>query len=155
MDRLLCVIVFFDTYEWTVRCPGRPVCVRWRGGRGPSPAVWVRPCHHPQHQPAHQLFYRSVCMSRSQGADPPPSMRGKAGRNYWNEEITPLLPTGIGEQFSQTICIKFNTCSALAPMWTPPINESAELTRGALVNSVLWVRGAEPFPLDTLNYCSS
>ncbi len=29
--------------------------------------------------------------------------RGKAGRNHLNEEITPLLPTGIGKQYSQTI----------------------------------------------------
>ena len=35
-----------------------------------------------------------------QGADPPPpsSTRGKAGRNHLNEEITPLLPTEIGER---------------------------------------------------------
>ncbi len=41
----------------------------------------------------------------SQGADPHPlsSARGKAGRNHLNEEITPLLLTGIGERFSQTI----------------------------------------------------
>ncbi len=28
--------------------------------------------------------------------------------------------------------IKFKTCSALVPIWTPPINESAELTQGTL-----------------------
>ncbi len=33
----------------------------------------------------------------------PSSTRGKAGRNNWNEEFTPLLPTGIGERLSQTI----------------------------------------------------
>ncbi len=27
----------------------------------------------------------------------------KAGSNHFNEEITPLLPTGIGERSSQTI----------------------------------------------------
>jgi hypothetical protein len=27
----------------------------------------------------------------------------KTGKNHLNEEITPLLPTGIGERFSQTI----------------------------------------------------
>jgi len=37
------------------------------------------------------------------GCLPRPSTRGKAGRNQWNEEITPLLLTGIGERFSQTI----------------------------------------------------
>jgi len=34
---------------------------------------------------------------------PPSSTLGKAGRNHLNEEITPLLPTGIGERFSHTI----------------------------------------------------
>ncbi len=35
---------------------------------------------------------------------PPPPLRvAKAGRNHLNEEITPLLPTGIGERYSQTI----------------------------------------------------
>ncbi len=57
----------------------------------------------------------------------PSSMRGKSGRNHLNEVITSLLPSGI-----QPNHIKFRTCSALAPMWTPPINESAELTQGAL-----------------------
>jgi hypothetical protein len=33
----------------------------------------------------------------------PSSTRGKAGRNRLNEEITPLLPTRIGERYSQTI----------------------------------------------------
>jgi hypothetical protein len=49
-----------------------------------------------------------------QGADPP-STRIKEGRNHLNEEITSLLPTGIGERLSQTI-LNFRTCSALAPM---------------------------------------
>ncbi len=34
---------------------------------------------------------------------PPSSTRGKAGRNQLKEEITPLLPTGKAERFSQTI----------------------------------------------------
>jgi hypothetical protein len=35
---------------------------------------------------------------------PPPPLRvAKTGENNLNEEITPLLPTGIGERFSQTI----------------------------------------------------
>jgi hypothetical protein len=61
---------------------------------------------------------------KSQGADPhsPSSTQGKAGRNHLNEEIIPLLPTAIGELYSLTI----------APMWTPSINESAELTQSAL-----------------------
>jgi hypothetical protein len=41
-----------------------------------------------------------------QGADspPPPSIRvDKKSKNHLNEEITHVLPTGIGERFSQTI----------------------------------------------------
>jgi hypothetical protein len=43
--------------------------------------------------------------ARPQGTDPnpPSSTRGKAGRNNLNEEITPLLPTEIGERYNQTI----------------------------------------------------
>jgi hypothetical protein len=63
-----------------------------------------------------------------QGADPslPPLHVATAGKNYLNEEITPLLPTGIGREDH------IRTCSALAPMWIPPINQSAELTQGSL-----------------------
>jgi hypothetical protein len=32
----------------------------------------------------------------------PFSTQGKADRNHLNEGITPLLPAGIGEQYSQT-----------------------------------------------------
>jgi hypothetical protein len=41
----------------------------------------------------------------AQGADPPPFLRrvAKADKNHLNEEITPLLPTVIGELYSQTI----------------------------------------------------
>jgi hypothetical protein len=41
----------------------------------------------------------------TQGADPlPPSSKvAKAGRNHLNEQIAPLLPTGIGERYSQII----------------------------------------------------
>jgi hypothetical protein len=42
---------------------------------------------------------------------PPPLHAGTAGRNPLNEEITPLLPTGIGERYCQTIS-NFRTCSA-------------------------------------------
>jgi hypothetical protein len=39
------------------------------------------------------------------GCRPPPPFLcvAKAGRNHLNEEIVPLLPTGIGEGYSQTI----------------------------------------------------
>jgi hypothetical protein len=51
-------------------------------------------------------FISTTYILMIQGADPlpPPRRVAKAGRNYLNEEIiTPLLPTGIGEQYSQTI----------------------------------------------------
>ncbi len=66
-------------------------------------------------------------------ADPPspPSTRGKAGKNQLNEEITPPPPLWDRREI-QPNHIKFRTCSALAPMWTPSINGSAELTHGAL-----------------------
>ncbi len=83
------------------------------------------------------LFLR--CRESPQGADPHPSFlyaREGARRNHLKEEITPLLPTGIGERRAiQPYHIKFRTCIALAPMRTPPINESAELTQGALYSS--------------------
>jgi hypothetical protein len=42
----------------------------------------------------------------SQEADPPPPLQvAMAGKNHLNEEITPLLPTGIGERYCQTISI--------------------------------------------------
>jgi hypothetical protein len=34
---------------------------------------------------------------------PVPVRVAKTGKNHLNEEITPLLPTGIGERYSQTI----------------------------------------------------
>jgi hypothetical protein len=48
---------------------------------------------------------------------PLPQRVAKASRNHLNEEITPLLPTGMGERCSQTIS---NLGRA---MGTPPINE--------------------------------
>jgi hypothetical protein len=47
-------------------------------------------------------------MYRPQGADPPPLpalplREVKAGKNHFNKEITPFLPTGIGEQYRQII----------------------------------------------------
>ncbi len=74
---------------------------------------------------------------------PPPPPVATAGKNHLKEEITPLLPTGIGELYSQTQNhFKFRTGSVLAPMWTPPINESAEPTLGALL--LIHYSGAYP-----------
>ncbi len=76
-----------------------------------------------------------TCGAHPQGADPPPTplpLRvAKAGRNNLNNEITPLLlPTGIGERYSQTIsCADVNS----------PVNESGKLTQGpSIVSSLLW-----------------
>ncbi len=73
-----------------------------------------------------------------QGADslPPlsPLRVAKSGKIIWMR--TPLLPTGNGERFSQTIS-NLGHAALMALMWTPPINVSAELTRWApLVNSL-------------------
>ncbi len=62
------------------------------------------------------------------------SLPPSSGKNHLNEEITPLLPTGIGERFSQTIS---NLGHAALLRRCPHINESAELTGGPLVNSLL------------------
>ncbi len=60
-----------------------------------------------------------VCRShRVPTPSPLPLYVTMVDRNHLNEEITPLLPTGIGEWYSQTIS-KFRSCSALAPLWTP------------------------------------
>ncbi len=54
----------------------------------------------------------------------PPLREGRQVEISWTRKLPPssLLPNHI----------KFRTCSALAPMWTPPINESAELVQGVL-----------------------
>ncbi len=79
---------------------------------------------------------------------PPPLSQGvaKAGRNHLNEEFKPLLPTGIGERYSQTISnFGHAWCSALAPMWTPLLRGGKCWTNsgGPLVNSLLWVHHRE------------
>ncbi len=48
-----------------------------------------------------------------------PSTRGKAGRNHLNEEINPLLPTGIGERFRQTMS-KLGHAALLRQCESPP-----------------------------------
>jgi hypothetical protein len=62
---------------------------------------------------------------------PLPLLVAKAGSNHLNKEITPLLPTRIGEQYSQTIsnlgqAALFHQCEF-------PYKRNAELTQGALV----------------------
>jgi hypothetical protein len=45
----------------------------------------------------------TVLYHRVPTPSPLPLRVAKAGTNRLNKEITPLLPTGIGEQYSQTI----------------------------------------------------
>ncbi len=61
---------------------------------------------------------------------PPSSTRGKTGRNHLNEEISCPLPHW-DRRAIQPNHIKSKTCRDLGPMWTPPIHESAELTRAS------------------------
>ncbi len=75
-------------------------------------------------------LWRSPTGCRPPPPTPLPLRVAKAGRNNLNNEITPLLPTWIGERYSQTIsCADVNS----------PVNESAELTQGpSIVSSLLW-----------------
>jgi hypothetical protein len=45
---------------------------------------------------------RIMVLMKGSGSRRPKNLR-KTGKNHLNEEITPLLLTGIGERFSQTI----------------------------------------------------
>ncbi len=76
---------------------------------------------------------RSLSGPTSQAADwPPPPTRSEAGRNHFHEEIFYPPPPHWDRRAILPNHTKFRTCSVLAPMWTPPINDSAELTQGAL-----------------------
>ncbi len=72
------------------------------------------------------------------GCRPPlSSTRGKAGRNKLNEEITPLLPTGIGERCSQTMS-NLGHASLLRLCELPLyVRKCWTNSGGPLVNSVL------------------
>jgi hypothetical protein len=81
---------------------------------------------------------REAHSHRALTPSPSPLRVAKTGKNHLNEESTPLLPTGIGERFSQTI--ENLGHAALLRRCELPLNENAELTRGALypvVNSLL------------------
>jgi hypothetical protein len=60
---------------------------------------------------------------------PLPPREGRQVQILFNKEITPLLPTGIGERFSQTIS-NLGHAALLRQSELPPINESTELTQG-------------------------
>jgi hypothetical protein len=60
---------------------------------------------------------------------PPSPTRSEAGKNNFNEEITPPHPHWERRAILPNH-IKFRTFSALAPMRTPPINEVLNYRRG-------------------------
>jgi hypothetical protein len=80
------------------------------------------------------------CFVRPPMIPPLPLHVATAGKNHLKEEISnyPAPPHRERRAILPNL-IKFRTSSVLAPMWTPPFNKSAKLTRGApLVNSLLW-----------------
>ncbi len=86
-----------------------------------------------------------------QGGDPdrppPPALprsAGKAGRIHLNEINFPLLPTGRGERYSQTLS---NLCQAelLRRCELLPISESAELTQWSLLQCS-WIIDCDLLP---------
>ncbi len=58
---------------------------------------------------------------------------------FLNEEIIPLAPHHLIRRAIQPNHIKFRTCTALAPMWTPLINET------------LWTKSGDPLHTLTPN----
>jgi hypothetical protein len=48
-------------------------------------------------------YYSQPVSHRAPTPSPPPLRVAKTGENHLNEEITPLIPTGIDERFRQTI----------------------------------------------------
>ncbi len=59
-----------------------------------------------------------------------PRREGRQVEIIWTRKLSPSSPSE--QRAIQPNNIKIRTRKALAPMWTPPINESAKLTRGAL-----------------------
>ncbi len=86
-------------------------------------------------------------LNRNSGSPPPTSTRGKTGRNQLNEEITPLLPTGIGQRFIQNIS-NLGHAALLRRYELPYKRKCWTNSGGPLVNSVLWGSNG------TIKYCS-
>ncbi len=67
----------------------------------------ISPVHFPRKNAIKCLFPGTTNTERHYMVpNPPPPLPlrvAKAGTNHLNEESTPLLPTGIGERYSQTI----------------------------------------------------
>ncbi len=80
-----------------------------------------------------------------QGADilPPSSTCFEERWKSWTRKlISPPPPTGLGERCSETLT-NLGHAVLFTPMWTPPINESAELTQGGpLINLLRWAYSA-------------
>ncbi len=81
----------------------------------------------------------SLCNNLQTGAVAIYKFTSQGAQKSFERRNYPLLLTGIGERHNQTI-IKLRKCSSFVTMWTPPLNESAELISsvGPLVNSLLW-----------------
>ncbi len=67
----------------------------------------------------------------------PPICVAKKGENHLNEEITPLLPTGIGERYSPTIS-NLGHAALLRRLNSPYKRERWTNLEDPLVNSLLW-----------------
>ncbi len=77
----------------------------------------------------HPLTLWRVCIPHNVPT-PLPLREGRQAEIIWTRKLPP--PPHWDRRAIQPNHIKFRTFSALAPIWTTPINESSELTRGAL-----------------------
>ncbi len=69
-----------------------------------------------------------VSITECRPTPPLPLREGRQVEINWARKLP--LSSPLGRRAILPNHIKFRTYSALAPMWTPPINESAELTSG-------------------------
>jgi hypothetical protein len=119
--------VFFFIYIYLF--PGRDSSKPGKKSEPLKPGIWsgiLKPINsNPSYKKA-RLLKRAMADHRVPTLPPPPSSKPvTAGRNhlnspspYWDRRV--IWPNHV------------KSSSALAPMWTPYINESAELTQGAL-----------------------
>jgi hypothetical protein len=92
------------------------------------------------HALSHPMSPSADASSPSQRGPTPPPLplhMAKTGRNHLNKEITPLLPTGIGERFSQTIS-NLGHAALLRRCELPYKWKCWTNSGGPLVNSLLW-----------------
>ncbi len=111
-------------------CPSHPWLQQsssWRSASTSSELLSFRlsawPTQITSNKPNTAVVPLHLCTNRggaaSQGANPTPSSTriAKAGKNHLNEEITPLLPTGIDEWYSQNTNI--GHAALLRQCWLP------------------------------------